>query len=209
MQAANRGRRMRLVAVDTQQEDATGELQALRAEVAALRARLIEAESLAERDPLTGALNRRGFMRALDAAISAVERYQTPAAVVFIDLDGFKAVNDSYGHAAGDAVLQHVARLLLAHVRESDCVGRLGGDEFGVVLARASAEEAARKGEALLHLIQTTPCVYAGVLHSVTASIGHRPIGAAQSAEHALAAADEAMYAEKRMRRMATAWAKA
>jgi diguanylate cyclase (GGDEF)-like protein len=200
---------MRLVADDTELDPAAAELAALRAEVAALRARLAEAENLAERDPLTGALNRRGFMRALEAAISSVERYQHPAAVVFLDLDGFKAVNDQYGHAAGDAVLQHVARLLLAHVRESDSVGRLGGDEFGVVLARASLDEAARKGETLLHLIHTTPCIYAGVIHGVSASMGFRPLGAAQSAELALAAADEAMYAEKRVRRLATAWAKA
>jgi len=200
---------MRLVAVDTEQEKGEGELAALRAEVAALRARLAEAESLAERDPLTGALNRRGFMRALETAISAAQRYQTEAAVLFIDLDGFKAVNDQFGHAAGDAVLQHVARLLLAHVRETDSIGRLGGDEFAIVLARATPQEAARKGEALLDLIQMTPCVYAGVVHTVSASMGFRPVATAESAELALAAADEAMYAEKRMRRMATAWAKA
>jgi diguanylate cyclase (GGDEF)-like protein len=200
---------MRLVAVDKMNANEGAEIEALRAEIAALRARLAEAESLAERDPLTGALNRRGFMRALETAISAVERYQSPAAVLFIDLDGFKAINDQYGHAAGDAVLQHVSRLVRSHVRESDSVGRLGGDEFGVVLARATAQEAARKGETLLDLIQTTPCVFAGVVHLVSASMGFRTIDAAQSAEVALAAADEAMYAEKRLRRMATEWAKA
>ncbi len=205
---------MRLTAVHIEPTEGDRELAALRAEVAALRCRLAEAETLAECDPLTGALNRRGFMRALEAAISAVERYGHPAAVVFIDLDGFKAINDNFGHAAGDAVLRHVARLLLGHVRESDCVGRLGGDEFAVVLARATPEEAARKGEALLQLIHANPCVYAGVVHTVSASMGFRPLATSQvpdlnaAAELALAGADEAMYAEKRVRRLATAWAK-
>jgi diguanylate cyclase (GGDEF)-like protein len=178
------------------------ETAALRAEIDSLKARLLAAEMLAERDPLTGVLNRRGFMRALDAAISSAERYGQPAAVVFIDLDGFKAVNDGFGHAAGDQVLRHVGRVLSSNVRDSDSVGRLGGDEFGVILARATPEEAARKGEALAELVTETPCLYAGVAHRIGASAGVRPLMMAQNAEDALAAADEAMYAEKRARRL-------
>ncbi|MBU6406559.1 MAG: GGDEF domain-containing protein [Alphaproteobacteria bacterium] len=167
-----------------------------------LESRLAQAEALAERDPLTGALNRRGFMRALEQAIAFADRYREPAAVVFIDLDAFKTVNDAFGHAAGDAVLKHVARLLMSHVRESDIVGRLGGDEFGVILARAAPDEAVRKGEALTALIAQTPCIYAGVAHRVAASCGARSLARADDPELALAAADEAMYAEKRARRL-------
>jgi diguanylate cyclase (GGDEF)-like protein len=167
-----------------------------------LEQRLTQAEALAERDPLTGALNRRGFMRALERAIAFVDRYQEPAAVIFIDLDGFKAVNDGFGHAAGDAVLKHVARLLMSHVRESDSIGRLGGDEFGVILARAAPDEAVRKGEALAALISDTPSLFAGVAHRVAASAGARSLMQADDPEMALAAADEAMYADKRARRL-------
>lgn len=179
--------------------DDTGEL--LR-RIEELEQRLAQAEALAERDPLTGALNRRGFMRALEQAIAFADRYQEPAAVIFIDLDGFKAVNDGFGHAAGDAVLKHVSRLLLSHVRESDSVGRLGGDEFGVILARAAPDEAVRKGEALAALISDTPCLFAGVAHRVAASAGARSLMRADDPELALAAADEAMYADKRARRL-------
>ena len=167
-----------------------------------LEQRLAQAEALAERDPLTGVLNRRGFMRALEQAIAFADRYQEPAAVVFLDLDGFKAVNDGYGHAAGDAVLKHVTRILMSNVRESDSVGRLGGDEFGVVLARAAPDEAIRKGEALAALISETPCLFAGVAHRVAASAGTRSLMRADNPELALAAADEAMYADKRARRL-------
>jgi GGDEF domain-containing protein len=84
-------------------------------------------------------LNRRGFERELARAISYVGRYGNPAVLMFSDLDGFKAVNDRHGHAAGDALLQAIARELTAHVRASDVVGRLGGDEFGLVMWNVEA----------------------------------------------------------------------
>src|SRR5512147_129086 len=109
-------------------------VERLAAERDELARKLAAAEQLADRDTLTPALNRRAFLRELHRTMSEVERYKTPAAVLYIDLDGFKALNDSYGHAAGDAVLSQVARLLIESVRESDVVGRLGGDEFGIIL---------------------------------------------------------------------------
>ena len=176
-------------------------LERVAAERDALAERLKTAEALADRDTLAPVFNRRAFMRELHRTMSEVERYKTPAAVIFIDLDGFKALNDSYGHAAGDAVLTSVGRLLLDSVRESDVVGRLGGDEFGVILNRASAEEAHVKAAALNHKLNATPIVFAGVSHRVRGSFGVHAIAMSEDPEAAIARADEAMYAEKYARR--------
>lgn len=177
---------------------ALARLKALHDEMAA---RLAQAEALADRDALTPALNRRAFLRELHRTMSEVERYKTPAAVLYIDLDGFKALNDGYGHAAGDAVLKHVARVLVDSVRESDVVGRLGGDEFGVILNRASAEEARAKAASLSEKINNAAILYAGVHHRILASFGVHPIAMVEDPETAIARADEAMYAEKHARR--------
>ena len=113
------------------------ELDDLRTEVRRLKARLVEAEAAADQDPLTSAKNRRAFIRELKRASALRQRYGAPASLVYFDIDDFKQVNDRYGHAAGDAALQAVADRLSAHVRESDVVGRMGGDEFAVLLVQA------------------------------------------------------------------------
>lgn len=176
-------------------------LERLAAERDALARRLTQAEELADRDTLAPTLNRRGFLRELHRTMSEVERYKTPAAVLYLDLDGFKAVNDAYGHAAGDAVLRHVGHLLLDSVRESDVVGRLGGDEFGVILNRANAEEAHTKAATLSDRINASAILYAGVAHHIRASVGVHPIAVVEDPETAIARADEAMYADKYARR--------
>ncbi|MGE0046053.1 MAG: GGDEF domain-containing protein [Hyphomonadaceae bacterium] len=176
---------------------------ALLDENADLRRRLAEAESLADHDTLTSALNRRAFMRALHGAMSYAERYKTPAAVLYIDLDGFKAINDNFGHAAGDAVLKHIANLLRAQVRESDTVGRIGGDEFALILVHASLEEAKKKAASLEEAIRANPATFAGVTHRIAASVGVHGLTLVEDPEHALARADEAMYAAKHARKRA------
>ena len=176
-------------------------LARLAAERDALKAQLAEAEALADRDALAPVLNRRAFLRELHRAMSEVERYKTPAAVLYIDLDGFKALNDRYGHSAGDAVLTFVGRLLIDSVRESDVVGRLGGDEFGVILNRAAADEARAKAAQLSDKINAGVLTYAGVAHRVRASVGIHAIAMVEDPETAIARADEAMYADKYARR--------
>ncbi|MDX2235994.1 MAG: GGDEF domain-containing protein [Hyphomonadaceae bacterium] len=178
-------------------------LEALIAERDRLKRALAEAETLADRDALTNTLNRRAFMRELHRTLSTAERYGTPAAVLYIDLDGFKRINDGHGHAAGDAALKHVARLLRDQLRESDIVGRIGGDEFAIILNHASLEDARRKAEALERLLAGAPVVHAGVKHIVGASIGVHACRDAEDPETALARADEAMYAEKWARKAA------
>jgi diguanylate cyclase (GGDEF)-like protein len=177
-------------------------LRAMEAERADLAEKLQIAETLAVRDALTGALNRRGFLGALHRTMAEYERYATPAAVLYFDLDGFKAVNDGFGHAAGDAVLCQVARVLIDNVRETDCVGRIGGDEFGVILDHAQPMEARVKADILLAKLNAEPVRHAGVAHHVRASVGLHPIAVVEAPEIALARADEAMYADKRRKRM-------
>lgn len=179
-------------------------LERLAAENAELREQLAIAETLADRDTLTPTLNRRAFLRELHRTMSEVERYKTPAAVIYIDLDGFKAINDGYGHAAGDAVLRHVGRMLTDSVRESDVVGRLGGDEFGVILNRVAADEAHAKAKALGDSINYTAIMHVGVAHRIRASIGVHAIAGVEEPEAAIARADEAMYADKHARRADT-----
>lgn len=165
--------------------------------MAALGEALVEAEALADRDGLTPVLNRRAFLRELQRAAAFVERYGREAAVVYVDLDGFKQVNDGFGHAVGDAVLVHVARLLRDHVRMSDVVGRLGGDEFGVILVETGAAEAHAKARALARLIAGMPTVVEGIPHRITAAFGVHVLSPLDDAETAIARADEAMYAAK------------
>lgn len=176
-----------------------------KAGLAALMRLAAERDALAataDRDALTPTFNRRAFMRELHRTMSEVERYKTPAAVLFVDLDGLKTLNDTHGHAAGDAVLKHLGRVLAESVRESDVVGRLGGDEFGVILNRASAEEARAKAAALSDKINSSAIIHAGVAHRVAASFGVHPIVSVEDPETAVARADEAMYAEKHARKL-------
>ena len=108
----------------TELERLAGELEEMRSHAATL-------ESLALEDPLTGLLNRRGFMRDLSRAIAYRARYDTPIALLMSDLDRFKPINDTYGHEAGDAVLKAAGERLVASLRPSDTAGRLGGTEMG------------------------------------------------------------------------------
>ncbi len=173
----------------------------LKAELAQTRARLAEVELLADRDPLAPVLNRRAFLRELHRTIAYCQRYGAEASLVFFDLDGFKAVNDSFGHAAGDAALKVVAATLAHHVRESDVVGRLGGDEFGVILAQANREAAEIKAAALVEEIERTPVIVGGRAIALGASFGIRQFEPGLDAGQMMAEADAAMFIRKGERR--------
>jgi diguanylate cyclase (GGDEF)-like protein len=175
---------------------------------ASLKAQLKDAMALADRDPHLPTMNRRAFLRELARKASYVARYKTEAALIFIDLNNFKHVNDSYGHAAGDAVLKHVCRLIVQNIRDSDRIGRVGGDEFAILLAQASHDEALAKAQVLAAAIAARPLLHAGVRHQVGASIGAYAFrwsdeNATLDPEVLLARADEAMYAAKHSARRA------
>jgi diguanylate cyclase (GGDEF)-like protein len=173
------------------------EVEKLSAELAAARAKVAELEATADVDPLTAVFNRRGFERELRRSLSYVSRYGTSAALVCLDLDGFKPVNDRFGHAAGDAVLKAVAATLVACVRASDLVARLGGDEFAVILWNVAGPAAAAKAAALEEAIASRSVDYADATLAVGASAGVAAIGANDTLADVLARADAAMYARK------------
>ncbi|UTP40137.1 GGDEF domain-containing protein [Phenylobacterium sp. LH3H17] len=177
------------------------EIDELRGEVTRLKAKLAEVEDLADRDALTPLLNRRAFVRELGRIRTFSQRYGSPASVVYFDLDGFKHVNDRFGHAAGDAALRAVAERLLAHVRESDIVGRMGGDEFAVILVQADKPTAEAKAEALADAIEGSPIQFGDWSAPLHISYGVREISSEIDPEDLVAEADAAMFIRKRERR--------
>lgn len=195
---------MNHLAEQTTAAGADAELQAeiarLRAEVAALTERAQRAEALADHDVLTPVLNRRGFMTVLSRNLAYCRRHGVEAALLYLDLDGFKEINDGLGHAAGDAALIAVAELLLANVRESDAVGRMGGDEFTVVLMNAGAEEGREKARRLSQALNSEGFVWEGERRSLDGSFGVRAYADQADAEAWLSEADAAMWLRKKAR---------
>ena len=174
------------------------EVDNLRRELAQTRARLDEAEKTADQDHMLPLLNRRAFVRELTRYIAFADRYNTPASLIYFDLNNLKLTNDTFGHAAGDAVLMRFAEVLLAHVRESDCVGRLGGDEFAILLSHATHAHALKKADTLAAAVQAEPAEWNGNAIPVSFAYGAFELKAGDNADAAIARADEAMYAQKR-----------
>lgn len=166
-------------------------------------ATLAKISRLALTDPLTELANRRHITRLLKKLITANVRHQDQGAVLLIDLDGFKPVNDHHGHEAGDALLVEIARRAQSVVRSEDIVGRLGGDEFIVLLHRLGGDErlahdrALRVAETLINTI-SKPFVFNGTTLQIGASIGIRMLGVVdENPETAIHEADSAMYRAK------------
>jgi diguanylate cyclase (GGDEF)-like protein len=186
----------------------TGQAALLLAEIDRLKAELIRAEwriadleARADVDPLLDIFNRRGFERELTRSLAYVKRYGTDAVLVYLDLDGFKAINDRYGHAAGDALLKAVASALTKHVRASDVVARLGGDEFAVLMWNVSEAHAVAKARELERTIEQTRVAHNGATLLVGASGGIAPLRPDGKAAEVIDAADKEMYARKQERR--------
>lgn len=163
-------------------------------------ARIARLERIAHTDELTGLLNRRGFMGELQRSLDAARRYGECGLLVFVDLDSFKPINDTYGHAAGDEVLRQIARLLHENVRSTDYVGRLGGDEFGVLLTRTGRADGRRRVRALETLINGSVVAWNGRLIAPRASFGAESYGPNDDAGDLMHRADSAMYQTKRLR---------
>jgi diguanylate cyclase (GGDEF)-like protein len=177
------------------------EIERLKGDIASAQRRISELETRADIDPLLEILNRRGFERELKRSLAYLQRYKGEAALLFIDLDGFKAVNDRYGHAAGDALLKAVVQELVGHVRASDVVARLGGDEFGVLLWNLGAPQAAAKARELENLIAAVSVTHGEARLAVGASAGLAPLAPGVAPDRMIDAADKAMYARKKKRR--------
>lgn len=176
------------------------EVQRMRQELEKAEKRVAFLEKLADEDTLVPVANRRAFVRELSRMAAYSERYNSESSVLYFDIDGFKEINDNYGHAAGDAALQHIGEIFTLNVREFDVVGRLGGDEFGVILAQADAITAAEKAAILANAIETTPLVWENKGLRVRVSYGAYTFSGKENAGEALQRADRAMYEQKQVR---------
>jgi len=177
-----------------------GMVDRLRRELDESRKRLDDLERLADEDTLLPIANRRAFMRELARMVGMAERYGTPGSIAYFDVNGFKPINDEFGHAAGDAALVHVARILVACVRSGDMVGRLGGDEFGVLLVQTEAGQARLKAEELAAEISAQPLLWQGKEIGLSTSWGVYCFNGLEDAAQVLDAADRAMYQNKKRR---------
>ena len=169
----------------------------LRAALAEMRERMGELEQIADTDTLTPLANRRRFLRELERVVSQANRHGTPAAVLYIDLDSLKLINDRHGHLAGDAALIHVARLLQSLIRTTDVVARIGGDEFGLILDHLDHNSAIETSERIGRCIASSPLEVGGAEVSLKVSIGVATILAGDTVEDVIQRADRNMYRAK------------
>jgi diguanylate cyclase (GGDEF)-like protein len=163
-----------------------------------LKQREAQAQRLADRDGLTGLYNRRKMLELLESSMSDASQHNQRVGLLFIDLDGFKGVNDDYGHAAGDKLLITVASRIAARARTGDFVCRYGGDEFVVILPRAADRAAVRQVAESICRRVAVPYRIDGVELRVTAAIGASMYpDEARSAAALMQLADESMYRAK------------
>jgi len=183
---------------DTQDVDRLiGEISRLRHQVAQLEQRVEQLDELAHQDSLIKLPNRRGFMRELERLCDRADRYDHHSAMLFVDLDGLKMINDTFGHRAGDEALIQVAELLTKGVRRSDVVARIGGDEFAVLLESANIESAHETAARLEDLICGCDFTHDGDVLPLSVAIGVGMIEQDDSPEAVMARADEEMYRRK------------
>lgn len=166
--------------------------------LAVARRRMEALKKLSERDPLCGIYNRRGLERELVRARAQVLRKNQPAALLYIDVDRLKVVNDTFGHLVGDLLLRAVADRLRSNVRTTDTVARLGGDEFAIVLCDLSLDRAREKAEELAFVVAEQPLVSGALTLSLSISIGIAEIVADRDLGALISAADLAMYQHKK-----------
>ena len=158
-------------------------------------------ESLASMDMLTGLLNRQGFENQIENAIARANRYSEISLLAFIDLDGFKMINDTYGHNAGDAMLKRVGELLIKSIRQTDAASRLSGDEFGLLLTKCDIEKGKERARYIRHYLRKITLNYHGNILSTCGSMGFAIIDRNVTMGDIFDIADKAMYENKRERK--------
>jgi diguanylate cyclase (GGDEF)-like protein len=179
-------------------------IRRLKAQLAAALAEIDVLRASAETDFLLGIANRRGFERELGRALAYIKRYGAGGALIMLDVDRLKPVNDTLGHAAGDVVLKAVTEALLRHVRASDLIGRLGGDEFALLLWNLDETDARAKALGLEAAVDELAIRYGDQTIEVGISAGVAMLTPEMDAAEAFALADRAMYARKAERRAAS-----
>lgn len=149
-------------------------------------------------DALTGLVNRRAFESELRRSISVARRHGRKSALLLMDVDDFKSINDHFGHQAGDKVLVHVAKLLVRNTRPNDVVARLAGDEFCIILNEVrSQEDSAKKAQELSDILAKTPCILEKASLQVEVSVGQSFFGGNDEMETIIERADSDMYEQK------------
>jgi len=184
---------------DKRPDGSVAGVYALSTDITARKAAERQLHELARVDTLTGLPNRRRFLEKLDEAMARSPRAQRPMALMYLDIDHFKSINDTRGHGVGDAVLQEFAQRLRAAVRVTDTVARLAGDEFVIIIEGLNAREEASLVAAKIVAGMSAPMAVEGGDLQVTTSIGVAAVGPdMRSADELLAQADAALYAAKR-----------
>jgi len=181
--------------------NANATIRGLKSKLREALLRVSELEAAADTDFLLDIPNRRGFERELARAIAYMKRYRASGALIVLDVDRLKPINDSYGHAAGDEVLKAIVATLTRQVRASDVVGRLGGDEFALLLWNLNETDAKAKAASFEQAIDDLSFVFRGQQVTAGASAGVALLGPHSDAGRALEEADAAMYVRKARRR--------
>ena len=181
--------------------EAKSAVRRLRTELAKALARIDELQASADTDFLLDIPNRRGFERELNRSIAFIKRYHASGALIVLDVDRLKPINDAFGHAAGDQVLKAIVTALSDQVRSSDVIGRLGGDEFVLLLWNLTETDAKSKAALLEQAVDQLTFTFRGQTVTAGASAGVAILGPHTEAERALEEADRAMYVRKAQRR--------
>jgi diguanylate cyclase (GGDEF)-like protein len=181
--------------------EAKAEIRRLRKELARALARIEQLEASADTDFLLEIPNRRGFERELNRSIAYIKRYHASGALIVLDVDRLKPINDTFGHAAGDQVLKAIVAALSREIRSSDVLGRLGGDEFALLLWNLTETDAHAKAAELERAVDRLSFVFSGRAVAAGASTGVAVLGSHSEAGRALEEADAAMYVRKAQRR--------
>jgi diguanylate cyclase (GGDEF)-like protein len=203
---AEKASRVPLAAVPTPHDDIPrealdAEIVRLRRELEDTRSRLSEVERQADEDPMLPVLCKRAFMREMRQALAVAQRHNHQSFLIYVDIDGLQRINEALGHSAGDAALTHLANILLAQLRATDVVGRIGGDEFGCLLAHCDSLDGAKKKAAEIAMrVNRAPLVWRDAMLALSISVGVRPIDGSQTVEQIMEAADLAMYEMRRDR---------
>ncbi|HKH00635.1 MAG TPA: GGDEF domain-containing protein [Bradyrhizobium sp.] len=185
-------------------QDAQPTIRRLRTQLARALSRIEELQASADTDFLLDIPNRRGFERELHRSIAYIKRYHASGALIVLDVDRLKPINDAFGHAAGDQVLKAIVAVLSDQVRSSDIIGRLGGDEFALLLWNLTETDARAKAASLEQAIDGLTFTFRGSMVTAGASAGVAILGRQAEAEKALEEADSAMYVRKAQRRHET-----
>lgn len=173
------------------------EVDNMRQELEIAHRRISELEKLADQDSLIEISNRRAFVREMTRMISYSDRYGINSSLIFLDMNDLKVINDTHGHKAGDQALVHVAKTMISSLRDSDIVGRLGGDEFGIILPKASESNADAKAKQILKSLDDNPLILDGKEVPVRIAYGIYALHSGLSPDQALDHADKKMYTHK------------